>query len=280
MVKECMRLKSSLTKLFYPAVSALTIMGIVDMWQEHVEEQSVTEIGPWTINIDAEIDEEMANYVIEELQALNALNPDTPINIHFNSRGGYVTQGNRIIEAINQSENPVRAVCRKIDSMAFIIFATADFEKRYVRPECEGIYHLSFMPITYSEEELNAGAPKTDKVTLPEIEAYLRLMNEQSIDEITDMKRAWEYTISRRFAESAMNNLERTHQEFIMTLAASSDFKEQDIRNLGYADVNFNAYQLLWSGIADEYIGFESPLKQTLAEQEFCAQHNVSICHE
>lgn len=80
-----------------------------------------------TVRLTGSIDQDVANRMSRELQALNELDPDAPITMIINSPGGYVSGGMwAIYDTIQAIDAPVDAVCYgRCVSAAGFLFASA-----------------------------------------------------------------------------------------------------------------------------------------------------------
>nr|AUG32229.1 ATP-dependent Clp protease proteolytic subunit [Paulinella longichromatophora] len=90
---------------------------------------------PRTLFVVADIDDYTANKLVVALLHLNAVDPDLPISLVIDSRGGSITAGLMIYDTIKYITAPVSTVCLSVaESMAAFLLAAGRKGERLAMP--------------------------------------------------------------------------------------------------------------------------------------------------
>lgn len=118
-----------------PSIEVESSYGIreISLYTRHLMERRIFLMG--------EITSELANVFLSEFLLLSQ-EPDKPISIFVNSRGGEVNAGLMIYDLIQESKSPINIVCTGIAaSMAAIIVAGGQEGRRYILPHSKMMIH-------------------------------------------------------------------------------------------------------------------------------------------
>ncbi len=118
-----------------PSIEVESSYGIreISLYTRHLMERRIFLTG--------EITSELANVFLSEFLLLSQ-EPDKPISIFVNSRGGEVNAGLMIYDLIQESKSPINIVCTGIAaSMAAIIVAGGQEGRRYILPHSKMMIH-------------------------------------------------------------------------------------------------------------------------------------------
>nr|YP_009530372.1 ATP-dependent Clp protease proteolytic subunit [Paulinella micropora]AXY63061.1 ATP-dependent Clp protease proteolytic subunit [Paulinella micropora] len=100
---------------------------------------------PRTLFLVADIDDYTANKLVAALLHLNAVDPDLPISLVIDSRGGSITGGLMIYDTIRYITAPVSTVCLSVaESMAAFILAAGRKGERLAMPHSRIVIEQPF----------------------------------------------------------------------------------------------------------------------------------------
>lgn len=141
------------------------------------------------IYLIGEINGGSAAGIITQLYTLNDISHDD-ITLIINSPGGSVSDGNAVIDAINQIECKVSTVCTGVAaSMAAIILASGTKGKRFITPRAEVMIHQPLGGVQGQASEISKMCDHILK-TKRDLAVFLSERTGKAVDLITnDMDR-------------------------------------------------------------------------------------------
>lgn len=107
------------------------------------------------LRLSGKITTEAADQLISELLLLDADDSQSPIDIYINSRGGFVSDGMAIIDAMQLIQAPVSTICvGTAASMAAVILAAGTKGRRMATANVEVMIHQTSGGRTGQESDL------------------------------------------------------------------------------------------------------------------------------
>lgn len=160
--------------------------------------------------LDQTVSDSNVSGLINDINVLNELSPEKPINIVISSPGGSVFAGMKLYNAMMNSAAPVNTVCNGMTaSMAAVILSAGD--RRTAMPNCSFLIH-----------EMSGGSVSgqtTEHIKTADwymsIENQLtKILSENSGINPSDIRKLWEY-------ESFFNAEETLELGFVDTISGS-----------------------------------------------------------
>jgi len=136
-----------------------------------------------------DIEDNMANLVIAQLLFLEKEDPDKDINMYINSRGGVITAGLAIYDAMQLIKPDIATICvGQAASMAAVLLAAGTKGKRYALPFSRVMIHqpLGGFQGQASDIQIQAAEIQKMKQTLNHILANHTGQTEQAIEKASD----------------------------------------------------------------------------------------------
>lgn len=140
------------------------------------------------VNIDGEINDQIAALVKAQLLFLDSENSEEPITLYINSPGGSVTAGMAILDTMNLIKAPVHTVAIGLSaSMGSFILSQGEPGHRYATPNAEIMIHQILSGFQGQATDINIHAQRIMK-----LKTKLTKMLADSTNGKTDAATMWE----------------------------------------------------------------------------------------